>query len=300
MNRFPPGPPGPPQRHAPPPYGAAPPGYGAQPPPGYGAPPGYRPPPRAPEALIPPSGTEASVASIVFALIGQSEKRIEAHAIEMEKLGAGLQHLRLECTETLSAIRPDPQRAYLFDSLLQDARGRAEEVKRTNLEQLIQQERDLQVSYQRILDEGLPMISGALDPNQGLPRGWEHQPPQRHVVAAPPERRGVEDMRRVPSQEPRRAAPPMPSPMPQQRRRPGPVVVQGQPPRGPAPAMPPPAASVTAAYSSAFKRAASKEAAPNEPKNETAESKMKFTANGPSAPSAPVIAPQDDSDSSAT
>jgi hypothetical protein len=243
---------------------------------------------------MPPRGTEGSVASIVFALIGQSEARINQHTTEIEKLGAGLQDLHLDCTEMLSVIRPDPQRAYLFDSLLQEARGRAEEVKRTNLEQLIQQERDLQASYQRILDEGLPMISGGLDPNRGSPRGWEH---------------GQAQGPRRPQEPPRRPIP-MTSPVgPPQRFSPPREPNRG----GPMPGMPQGSSPITAAYSSAFKkktvssrldRAASKdrqvEAAKSELHDSVVESKPKYPVNGPSVPNASPPVEHDDSDSSTT
>jgi hypothetical protein len=251
----------------------------------------------------------------VFALIGQSDKRIEAHALEMEKLGAGLQHLRGECNATLNAIRPDTQREYLFNSFLQDARERAEEIRRIELEQLVREERTLQASYQRILDEGLPMISGALDPNQGLPRGFERQPSPRHVGAAPDQNR-----RAPPQQQEEQHRAPPPAQLRREvidpRRRPGPVGVQGPPsraqsehrsgpnaPRDTQGAMSGPAPSVTAGYASMFKRAASKDSAARveaAPLKEVAESKTKSPVNGPSAPSAPAPTPHDEPDSSPT
>jgi hypothetical protein len=241
----------------------------------------------------------------VFALIGQSEKRIEAHALEMEKFGAGLQHLGMECTETLNAIRPDTQRAYLFDSFLQDVRGHAEEIRRSELDQKIQQERVLQAALQRLLDEGLPMISGALDPNQGLPRGFEppvgdrearHQPPQRHVIAAPVQRRPQSDR-----EDPRRVAPVTPL-----RRRPGPVQGEGRS-AGPGPAMtgprapvgdprgvPMPTPSAFAAYGTAFKR---KAAQPVSRETGNSSKPVNGAAGAPSAPSVAAPVEHDESDS---
>jgi len=329
MNRFPPGPPGY-RQPAPPPY-APPQGYGA-PPPGYGPPPqGYGPPPRAPESLVPPPGTEAAVASIIFALIGQSEKRVAACMEQMEKLGAGLQDLRMESNRTLSTLRPDPQRGYLFDSLLQEVRGRAEEVKRTNLEHLLQEERMLQASYQRVLDEGLPMISGALDPNQGLPGGWSHQPPPRHVVAAPAEVNQRHPPQASPQAPPRRESPRREPPRREivdPRRRPGPVVVQGPPQqqRRPGPAMPPPqrqpqrdagipapVPGAFAAYSSVFTRAKKNASVPvtagaavlrdtesaQKPEQEKAKPVNGSSAT-PSAPSVTAPVSHDESDRSST
>jgi hypothetical protein len=156
-------------------------------PPPYAQPPQYGQPPRPPPSLVPQPGTEAAVASIVFALGGQSEKRRQFDSVEMEKLGAGLQDLSYESNQMLSAIRPDMQRAQLFFSLIQDARGDAEEIRRKRVE-IGRDEQALQAKYQRILDEGLPMISGVLDPSRVPPGAFTASQP-RHIAAADPAHR---------------------------------------------------------------------------------------------------------------
>lgn len=235
MNRFPPGPP-PYRQPLPPNAPQYPPQYGPpQPyPQQYGPPPGtqgYGPGPArtAPSPQFPPSGTIAAVASVTHALVGQSERRALAHLEEMEKLGAGLQDLRAECHATLTAMRLDPQRAQLFGEYLNAIHGDAEAIRHKLCEEGAALERDLQTSYRRLLDMGLPMIISSSEtlPPQGRSDsrfGREMFGPFNDSRQGPPPQGEPQPRPRpqgVPS--PRRA----PSPPPYQ----GPRVVQGPPPR---------------------------------------------------------------------
>jgi hypothetical protein len=207
----------------------------------------------------------AAVASVTHALVGQSERRSLAHFEQIEKFGHGLQDLRAECHATLTAMRVDPQRAQLFGEYLNAIHGEAEAIRKNLLEEAAQLEKNLQASYRRLLDYGLPMIISQ-EPIAPPPAMVDPRDPRfgREMFGPPPEARPQAAPRRAPAQ---------------------PRVIQGSPPpmpaRAPAPRPEPKPEGVTlppaAAFSAFARPAAKRPAAPAE----------KAKANGPAAPTAP-------------
>lgn len=173
-----------------------------------------------------PSPQEYAPVNVIMALIGQSRRRCVTITEMLQKQGAGLVQLHMECQQMAGLIRNDPQSLNRLGISLNAARSTLEKNKQA-LEEQIQAELFLQGEFQRWLN-GEPPTDFA-PPPPGMVRHENAPPALGYAVPAQlPQRAQQPGMTRdgVPPtmqhQGPQHQGPPgqprMRSPMPQQPR----------------------------------------------------------------------------------